>query len=154
VPVKGPHEECGFRLACGLSRLLLYGGGDRGTILPHGLQAIDGWHTCRRFVAALVEFIGIFLALPLYWNVNTNASFPTCRAWPKPSRYVNSHVNQSILTVILVKIPSVSFLHFRLQHSYLPTVGTHVDLCFASGCMHVLRHGGLMLLGILKVFQI
>jgi hypothetical protein len=34
------------------------------------------------------------------------------------------------------------------------TVGMHVDLCFASGCMHVLRHGVLMLLGILKVFQI
>jgi hypothetical protein len=33
-------------------------------------------------------------------------------------------------------------------------VGMHVDLCFVSGCMHVLRHGVLMLLGILKVFQI
>jgi hypothetical protein len=31
----------------------------------------------------------------------------------------------------------------------------HVDLCLgSSGCMHVLRHGVLMLLGILKVFQV
>jgi hypothetical protein len=31
----------------------------------------------------------------------------------------------------------------------------HEDLCLRSGCMHVLRHGVLMLtlLGILKVFQ-
>jgi hypothetical protein len=38
--------------------------------------------------------------------------------------------------------------------TYVYGVGMHVDLCFASGCMHVLRHGVLMLLGILKVFQI
>jgi hypothetical protein len=62
--VKGPHEECGFRLTYGLKRSLLCEGGDRGTILPHGLHttsdamAPDGWHTT---VAALVDLTGIFL---------------------------------------------------------------------------------------------
>jgi hypothetical protein len=33
--VKGPHEECGFRLTGVLKRLLLYVGGERGTIASH-----------------------------------------------------------------------------------------------------------------------
>jgi hypothetical protein len=37
--VKGPHEECEFGLTCGLDKLLLYEGGERGTGVP------DGWYT-------------------------------------------------------------------------------------------------------------
>jgi hypothetical protein len=50
-------EACSYRL-------LLYEGGERGTVVPHGLQTIadaivpDGWYTT---IAALVEFTGIFL---------------------------------------------------------------------------------------------
>jgi hypothetical protein len=64
VSVKGPHEECGFRLTCTFKRLLLNEGGERGTILSHGLHKIadaivpDGWH---KTIAALGEFTGIFL---------------------------------------------------------------------------------------------
>jgi hypothetical protein len=49
--VKGPHEERWFGLTCGVKRLLLYEGGERGTAAPHGLHTIadtigpDGWHT-------------------------------------------------------------------------------------------------------------
>jgi hypothetical protein len=62
--MKGQHAECGFRLTCGLRRLLLYEGGERGTIASHGLHTLaaaivpDGWQTTG---AALIEFTGIFL---------------------------------------------------------------------------------------------
>jgi hypothetical protein len=52
--------------------LLLYEGGERGTIVPHGLHTIaeaivpDDWHTT---VAAWVEFIGIFLPPSFYREV-------------------------------------------------------------------------------------
>jgi hypothetical protein len=67
--VKGSHEECEFRLRCGFKRLLLYVGGERGKIVPHGLHTIAdaiaprGWHT---IVAPVVEFTGIFLPPPYY----------------------------------------------------------------------------------------
>jgi hypothetical protein len=69
--VQGPHEECEFRLTCGLKRLLLYEGGERGTIVPHGLHTIadamvpDGWDTT---VAALVEFTCILPPPSLDWD--------------------------------------------------------------------------------------
>jgi hypothetical protein len=53
----------------GLKRLLLYVGGARDTIVPHGLHTLvdaivpDSWHT---IVAALVEFTGIFLLSSFY----------------------------------------------------------------------------------------
>jgi hypothetical protein len=66
--VKGAHEEFGFRLTCGLKRLLLHEG-ERGAIVP------DGMHTP---VAALVEFTGIFLPLsfPGWVNETTHYLFP------------------------------------------------------------------------------
>jgi hypothetical protein len=69
---KSPHEECGFRRTRGFNMLLLYEGGERGTIVPHGLHTIaeaivpDGSHT---MVAAWVEIIGIFLPPSIYWDV-------------------------------------------------------------------------------------
>jgi hypothetical protein len=61
VSTVGLHEECprGFKLTRGLKRLLLYVGGERGTIVLPGLQTIadaivfDGLHT---IVADLVKF--------------------------------------------------------------------------------------------------
>jgi hypothetical protein len=55
VSVKGPHEEGRFRLTCCLTLFVPYGGGEEGTIVPHG------WHT---IVAAMVELI-IFIFLLL-----------------------------------------------------------------------------------------
>jgi hypothetical protein len=40
VSVKGPHEECGFLLTWGFKPLLMYVGGERGTIVPYGLHTI------------------------------------------------------------------------------------------------------------------
>jgi hypothetical protein len=54
-----------------LKRWLLYEGGERGTIVPHGLHTFadaivpNGWHTT---VAALVDSTGMFL--PLYFHQN------------------------------------------------------------------------------------
>jgi hypothetical protein len=45
--------------------ILLYEGGERGTIVPHGL------HTTG---AALVEFTSIFLPLSFYWALNKTIS--------------------------------------------------------------------------------
>jgi hypothetical protein len=59
-------------LQYGLKGLLLYEGGERGTIVPRGLQIIvdtivpDGWQT---IVAALVELTGNFLPSTLCWDV-------------------------------------------------------------------------------------
>jgi hypothetical protein len=61
--VKGPREECVFRLTCGLKWLLLYEGGKRGTNVPRGL------HTT---VAPVVEFTGIFLLLSMYQDIKYN----------------------------------------------------------------------------------
>jgi hypothetical protein len=64
-----------FRLTCGLKRLFLYEGGERGTNVPHGLHTLtdtivpDGWRTT---VAALVEFTGIFLPPPFYRDAKQN----------------------------------------------------------------------------------
>jgi hypothetical protein len=50
--------------ACGLQRSLLYGRGEKCTIVPHGLHTIvnafvpDGWHA---IVAASIKFTGILL---------------------------------------------------------------------------------------------
>jgi hypothetical protein len=56
-----PHEECGFRLTCGLQGCCCMNEGrERGTIVP------NGWHTT---VAAWVEFIGIFLRASFYRDV-------------------------------------------------------------------------------------
>jgi hypothetical protein len=68
---KGPHEECGFRLTCGLKRSLLHEGGERGTIVSHGLHTMqtivpEGWHAA---VTALVEFVGTFLPPSFYLDV-------------------------------------------------------------------------------------
>jgi hypothetical protein len=40
VSVIGLRYACGFRLTCGIKRLLLYVGGERGTIITHGLHAL------------------------------------------------------------------------------------------------------------------
>jgi hypothetical protein len=58
--VKGVHEECGFRLTCGLKRSVLHVKGERGTTVPHA------WHTIG---AALVEFVGIFRLPSFYQDV-------------------------------------------------------------------------------------
>jgi hypothetical protein len=57
--VKGPYKEWRFRLTCGSIKLLLYEGGERGSLVPPALLTIadaivpDGWPTV---VLALVEF--------------------------------------------------------------------------------------------------
>jgi hypothetical protein len=75
-----------------LERFLLYEGGERGTIVPHGLHTLavatvpDGWHTT---VAALVEFTGIFLPTSFYRDLKKEllvVCSPACGAWPMPSR--------------------------------------------------------------------
>jgi hypothetical protein len=77
----GPHAECGFRLRCGLKRLLRYEGGERGTIVPHGLHTLadaivrDGWHTT---FAALVEFTGVFLPPSFYRDVKDTGCLFHC----------------------------------------------------------------------------
>jgi hypothetical protein len=88
--VKGPHEECGFRLTCGLKRFLLYGGEEVGSIVPYGL------HTTS---AALVDLAGIFLPPSFYRDIKQDywllvallAGHGRC-----PPEHGNNHINQSI----------------------------------------------------------
>jgi hypothetical protein len=53
------HEECRYRLTCGIITLLCYEAGEMGTILPRSMHLTadeivpDGRHT---IVAALIEF--------------------------------------------------------------------------------------------------
>jgi hypothetical protein len=85
-----PHEECGFRLKCGLKKLLLYEGEESSTTVPHGLHTIadaivpDGWHTT---VAALVEFTAIFLSPSFYGDSKKKYRMPIpLLAWLMPSQ--------------------------------------------------------------------
>jgi hypothetical protein len=62
VSEKGPHEECGFRLTCGLEQLLLHEG-ERGTSVPLDL--------CTWFAYAIVLMVGTQLLL-LWLNVQAS----------------------------------------------------------------------------------
>jgi hypothetical protein len=84
VPVKRPHVECGFRLTCGLKRLLLlmYEGWERGTIVPHGLHTIadaivpDGWHTQLLLLWLDLQLQASSCPRPLSGTINnTSCSF-------------------------------------------------------------------------------
>jgi hypothetical protein len=57
--VKGPHRARGFRLTCGLNRLLLYIGGERGTIVPGGLHTmVANLVKIYRYLHAAVLLLG------------------------------------------------------------------------------------------------
>jgi hypothetical protein len=60
MPVKGPPQRVWVQAGMWLKGLLLYVGGERGTIVPHALPTLadaillDGWRT---FVAALSTMV-------------------------------------------------------------------------------------------------
>jgi hypothetical protein len=96
--VKRPHVECGFKLTRGSKRLLLlmYEGGERGTIVPHGLHTIadaivpDGWHTQLLLLWLDLQLQASSCPRPLSGTINnTSCSFSCLQSVADDNNDVN-----------------------------------------------------------------